>query len=57
CCATKGWTGHTLGAAGITETLLSVGSIERGFIPGTLNSERLDPALCARVLLEGKPGP
>lgn len=51
CSATKGWTGHTLGAAGITETLFSVGSIERGFIPGTLNSDSVDPALSAGVVL------
>lgn len=57
CSSTKGWTGHTLGAAGITETLLCVGAIERGFIPGTLNSERLDPALSARVLLENRSAP
>ena len=56
CSATKGWTGHTLGAAGITETLLSLGSIERGFIPGTLNSESVDPALSAAVVLETRPG-
>jgi len=57
CCATKGWTGHTLGAAGITEVLLSVGSIERGFIPGTLNSESIDPALSANIVLESRPAP
>jgi 3-oxoacyl-[acyl-carrier-protein] synthase-1 len=54
CSATKGWTGHTLGAAGITEALFAVGSIERGFVPGTLNSTRLDPALSAHVLLENR---
>ncbi len=57
CSATKGWTGHTLGAAGITEALLAIGSIERGFIPGTLNSVRLDPALSAHVLLENRAAP
>lgn len=57
CSATKGWTGHTLGAAGIIEALLSIGSIERGFIPGTLNSTRLDPALSAGVLLAGRRAP
>lgn len=57
CSATKGWTGHTLGAAGITEALLAVGSIERGFIPGTLNSARLDPALSAGVLLDNRRAP
>lgn len=57
CSATKGWTGHTLGAAGITETLFALGSIERQFIPGTLNSENLDPALSARVLLANRVAP
>ncbi len=57
CSATKGWTGHTLGAAGITEILFALGSIERGFIPGTLNSERLDPALSAGVLLRSRTAP
>jgi 3-oxoacyl-[acyl-carrier-protein] synthase-1 len=54
CSSTKGWTGHTLGAAGITESLLALGSVERGFIPGTLNSEHLDPALSAGVLLTNR---
>jgi 3-oxoacyl-[acyl-carrier-protein] synthase-1 len=57
CSATKGWTGHTLGAAGVTEALLALGSIERGFIPGTLNRKRLDPALSAGVLLENRRAP
>lgn len=57
CSATKGWTGHTLGAAGITEALFALGSIERQFIPGTLNSENLDPALSARVLLANRAAP
>jgi 3-oxoacyl-[acyl-carrier-protein] synthase-1 len=57
CSATKGWTGHILGAAGITETLFALGSIERGFIPGTLNSERLDPNLSAAVLLRKRTAP
>jgi len=54
CSSTKGWTGHVLGAAGITETLFALGSIERGFIPGTLNSEHLDPALSAGVVLRNR---
>ena len=54
CSSTKGWTGHTLGAAGITEALFALGSIERGFIPGTLNSAHLDPALCAGVVLANR---
>lgn len=57
CSATKGWTGHTLGAAGITEALFALGSIERQFIPGTLNSEHLDPALSAGVVLANRQAP
>lgn len=51
CTATKGWTGHTLGAAGITEAVLSCLLIEHGFIPATLNTRRRDPALAANLLL------
>ncbi len=43
--STKGWTGHTLGAAGITEALISAMCLSEGFIPATLNCERVDPAL------------
>ena len=57
CTATKGWTGHTLGAAGVTEILFALGSIERDFIPGTMNSEHLDPALSADVLLQNRSAP
>ena len=57
CTGTKGWTGHTLGAAGVTEILFALGSIERDFIPGTLNSEQLDPALSAGVLLQNRAAP
>ncbi len=57
CSATKGWTGHTLGAAGIIEILFALGSIERGFIPGTLNNKCPDPALSAGVLLRNRAAP
>jgi len=52
--STKGWTGHTLGAAGIVEAAVSVLCLERGFRPGSLNTERVDPALRARVALESE---
>ena len=41
--STKGWTGHTLGAAGIVEAVISLLAIEHGVLPGTLNSQTLDP--------------
>ena len=41
--STKGWTGHALGAAGIVEAAISLLAIEHGLLPGTLNSQTLDP--------------
>lgn len=49
CSSTKGWTGHTLGAAGITEALISLLCIRHGFTPGSLNTRRVDPALPCRI--------
>jgi 3-oxoacyl-[acyl-carrier-protein] synthase-1 len=42
--STKGWTGHTLGAAGITEAVITMLAMETGLVPGTLNAEHLDPS-------------
>lgn len=50
CSSTKGWTGHTLGAVGITEAVISALCLTHGLIPGTLNCERLDPSLKSRIL-------
>lgn len=55
--STKGWTGHTLGAAGITEAVIACLSIERGFIPGTLNTRRPDTGLSGALLLENRESP
>lgn len=40
--STKGWTGHTLGAAGITEAIIAMEALNNNFVPGTLNLEELD---------------
>ncbi|HEC30307.1 MAG TPA: beta-ketoacyl-[acyl-carrier-protein] synthase family protein [Gammaproteobacteria bacterium] len=52
CSSTKAWTGHTLGAAGITEALFSCLFLEHGFMPKSLNTEKQDPNLGANILLE-----
>ena len=43
--STKGWTGHTLGAAGITEALIAVASLQTGLVPGNLNLDQVDQQL------------
>jgi 3-oxoacyl-[acyl-carrier-protein] synthase-1 len=50
--STKGWTGHTLGAAGIVEAVVCFLALEHGFIPGTLNSSAVEPGLGSQVALE-----
>ena len=41
--STKSMTGHTLGAAGAIESVITVLAIERGIIPPTINQEHPDP--------------
>ncbi|MBX2849930.1 MAG: beta-ketoacyl-ACP synthase [Acidiferrobacterales bacterium] len=43
--STKAWMGHTLGAAGITESLIAVDALHRDIIPGNLNLSDLDEEL------------
>lgn len=52
CSSTKGWTGHTLGAAGITEAILAIQCIEHGLIPQSLNTQEIDPELHCNILLQ-----
>jgi len=54
CSSTKGWTGHTLGAAGIVEAAISMLCIEQGFMPRSLNTREKDAALAANILLESR---
>jgi 3-oxoacyl-[acyl-carrier-protein] synthase-1 len=54
CSSTKGWTGHTLGAAGITEALLTCLCIESDLVPGTINTRNPDPQLASVVRLDNE---
>lgn len=42
--STKGFTGHTLGAAGILEAAIALLAIEQGLVPGNLGGDDPDPA-------------
>jgi 3-oxoacyl-[acyl-carrier-protein] synthase I len=57
CSSTKGATGHLLGAAGITEAVISLIAMEEGLMPGGVNTRKLDPALRSRYLLENREAP
>lgn len=48
--STKGYVGHTLGAAGIVEGLMTLQALTRQELPGNLNMIELDPAIHANVL-------
>ena len=52
--STKGWTGHTLGAAGIVEAAISLIALDNGLLPGTLNTEQLDPACGPQIRRENE---
>jgi 3-oxoacyl-[acyl-carrier-protein] synthase-1 len=56
CSSTKGWTGHTLGAAGIVEAAIAMLCIEHGFMPHSLNTRTKDPGIDAAILLEDRLG-
>jgi 3-oxoacyl-[acyl-carrier-protein] synthase-1 len=48
--STKGYTGHTLGAAGIVEAAIAMQAIEHGLIPGNLGGDTPDPACGAQFI-------
>ncbi|MCE7032139.1 beta-ketoacyl-[acyl-carrier-protein] synthase family protein [Lysobacter sp. GX 14042] len=55
--STKGWTGHTLGAAGIVESVFALLALREGLLPGTLGSTAPDPACGPQVRLAGARAP
>ena len=56
CNSTKGATGHLLGAAGITEALICLLALERGFLPGSAHTRGVDPAMQCNYLVEPRTG-
>jgi 3-oxoacyl-[acyl-carrier-protein] synthase-1 len=57
CSSTKGVTGHTLGAAGITEATISLLSLEHDFIPGSPTTQEIDPDIQCGFVLQGRAQP
>jgi 3-oxoacyl-[acyl-carrier-protein] synthase-1 len=55
--STKGWTGHALGAAGITEALITAYAVEQQWLPGTLNCGSVDPRLRMQVITTAREAP
>lgn len=57
CSSTKGWTGHTLGAAGGVEAIYSVLSITHNFMPESLNTMTVDRAFSQNILMDAQHRP
>ena len=55
CSSTKGHTGHLLGAAGITEAVVSILALRDRLLPGGLHTTQVDPALGCRYLRANAP--
>ncbi len=54
CSSTKGWTGHTLGAAGALEAAVAAICVEDGLVPGCLGVEHVDPAFAAGIVVDNR---
>jgi 3-oxoacyl-[acyl-carrier-protein] synthase I len=57
CSSTKGATGHTLGAAGALETVISALALRHGLMPGGVHTTHIDPKLTAHYLKNKRNGP
>ncbi len=53
----KGFTGHTLGAAGMVGAAVAALAIRHGFLPGSPHTERLDPTFAPGHVLAGRAAP
>ncbi|HEY2676471.1 MAG TPA: beta-ketoacyl-[acyl-carrier-protein] synthase family protein [Steroidobacteraceae bacterium] len=54
CSSTKGATGHTLGAAGALEAVISALCIQHGLMPGGVHTSRIDPTLTAHYIKDNR---
>ena len=55
CSSTKGGTGHTLGAAGMTEVAISYLCLSEQFVPGNLNLTQTDPEFRMQLVVRTRP--
>jgi 3-oxoacyl-[acyl-carrier-protein] synthase I len=54
CSSTKGATGHTLGAAGALEAVISALAVKNGFMPGGVHTGTIDPTLTALYIRDNR---
>ncbi|MDB6083956.1 MAG: 3-oxoacyl-ACP synthase [Gammaproteobacteria bacterium] len=52
--STKGATGHTLGAAGALEAVISAIALRNGLMPGGVHTSQIDPTLTAYYIRENR---
>ena len=57
CSSTKGATGHTLGAAGALEAVISALALQHGLMPGGVHTNKIDPTLTALYIRENRRAP
>ena len=56
CSSTKGATGHTLGAAGAVEAIICALALQHDLLPGSPNTENLDPTIPLQYLTQSRSG-
>jgi 3-oxoacyl-[acyl-carrier-protein] synthase-1 len=57
CSSTKGATGHTLGAAGALEAVISALALRHGLLPGGVPTTEIDPTLTAHYIRDNRRAP
>ena len=57
CSSTKGATGHTLGAAGALEAVISAIALRHGLMPGGVHTHDIDPTLTAHYIRDNRHAP